>query len=62
MLHKPTFMAEYEEYKASQSSGRQIFVDPSWLALYLMTLCVATASLSRESSAVSVVFGLTALS
>lgn len=43
--HSPSFMAEYEAFGELVQQGRRDLVDPLWVAVLSMTLCLAVANL-----------------
>ncbi|GAA5984284.1 hypothetical protein JCM11641_005902 [Rhodosporidiobolus odoratus] len=44
ILHPPAFLAEYERWQEMVRDGRQLEVDPLWLAMYLMVLALGLDS------------------
>lgn len=45
VLHRPTFLAEFEAFTQLAEGGRKDEVDPLWLASLCMVLCLAINSL-----------------
>ncbi|KAI5479669.1 Zn(2)-C6 fungal-type transcription factor [Pseudohyphozyma bogoriensis] len=46
--HKPTFMAEYEAFSQLIVEGRKDEIDPLWLAIFCMTLCLSLNSVESQ--------------
>ncbi|GAA5861890.1 hypothetical protein JCM3774_001341 [Rhodotorula dairenensis] len=52
-LHAPSFRAEVEHFHSMCDQGRQREVDPFWLALLLMVICLALDSMHYSRSPLS---------